>query len=300
MSKSHRSGYIGVVGRTNVGKSTLINSLLRQKVVITSDKPQTTRRKINCILNLDDSQLIFTDSPGFFKPKNLFIKNLNQTADSVFADTDIIMVVVDIASGLGPGDAFVFEKLKDYKKPKILVLNKIDLVSSQKMEEMLEETKKLDVFDNVLGVSAVTGKNTDKLIRTLKGMLPEGPRYYPQSMSSDQPFKDTVSDIIREKFSLLLREELPHSINVEVESIEKEKTKKEQDIYKISCIIYVEKDSQKAIVIGKKGNVLKEAGKRARVELEELTGIKVFLEIWVKVAENWTKKEKDLRAFGYI
>jgi len=300
LNKVYRSGYIGVVGRTNVGKSTLINRLLGKKVVITSDKPQTTRSRINCILNLDDAQLIFTDSPGFFKPKNLLIENLNQKADSVFADTDIIMVVVDIASGLGPGDDFVFKKIKDIKKPKVLVLNKIDLVSGQKLEEVVKEIKQAGIFENVVAVSAVTGRNTDDLIKILRDMLPEGPEYFPENMSSDQPFKDTVSDIIREKFSILLREELPHSINVEVESIDKKKTKKGQDIYNISCNIFVEKNSQKAIVIGKKGNVLKEAGKRARVELEGLTGVKVFLEIWVKVAENWTKKEKDLRSFGYI
>jgi len=300
LSKGFKSGYIGVVGRTNVGKSTLINSLLEQKVVITSDKPQTTRDRINCILNLEDAQIIFTDSPGFFKPKNLLIGSLNAKAERVFDDADIIMVVVDVAGGLGKGDRFVIEKSKGFKKPKILVLNKTDKASSQEIKKIKSELGKAGSFNRIIGVSALKGDNTDRLIKAILKFLPYGPKYFPDGSITDQPFKDTVSDIVREKLSGILKEEIPHSINVIVESIEKRKTKKDKDIYDIKCDVFVEKTSQKAIVIGKKGSVLSKAGREARIELENLTGVKVFLEIWVKVALNWTREEKDLKHFGYI
>ena len=294
-----RSGFVGLVGRTNVGKSTLINKILKKKVLITSNKVQTTRYRIHCVLNTKDSQIVFVDSPGFFKPRNLLQERLKSAAEGVIKDVDVIVAMVDIAGGIGRGDSFVFEQIKDKSQPKILLLNKVDIIGTERLAEQRKIIEDLDYFDEVIEVSAKTGKNLDKFIEILTGFLPYGPRYYSEDMISDQPSEKIVSEIVREKLFELLSDEIPHSITVEVERFEEKKTKTGDKLTSIGCTIFAERSSQKAIIIGKSGNVLKKVGKRSRIELEKLFGNKVFLELWVKVKQNWTKNESFLDRFGY-
>jgi len=290
---------VGLVGRTNVGKSTLINKILKKKVLITSDKVQTTRYRIHCILNNKKSQIVFVDSPGFFKPRNLLQERLKNSAEGVIKDVDVIVAMVDIEGGIGRGDSFVFEQIKDRPQPKILLLNKVDIVETKRLAEQRKIIEDLDYFDVVIEVSAKTGKNLDMFIKVLTDLLPYGPRYYSEDMISDQPAEKIVSEIVREKLFEALSEEIPHSITVEVERLEEKKTRSGDKLVSIGCSIFTERSSQKGIIIGKSGNVLKGVGEKSRHELEKFFGNKVFLELWVKVKQNWTKNELFLDRFGY-
>jgi GTP-binding protein Era len=294
-----KSGFIGLIGRTNVGKSTLVNKILKQKILITSDKVQTTRNRIHCILNTDSSQMIFVDSPGFFKPRNLFQERLNNSADRVIGDVDIIAVVVDAAGGIGRGDRFVFEQISKSKLPKILLLNKIDLIKDEKLKEQREEIADEEIFDDILEVSARTGENIDKFIEVLEKTLPEGPRYYNKDTVCDQSREKIISEAVREKLFNNLSDEIPHSIMVEIDSLKESRTRSGEKLISAECSIYTERNSQKAIIIGKSGSMLKRVGRQARQELEKLFGNKVFLQLWVKVRKNWTKEESFLDRFGY-
>lgn len=294
-----RSGFVGLVGRTNVGKSTLINKILKKKVLITSSKVQTTRYRIHCILNSKKSQIVFVDSPGFFKPRNLLQERLKNAAEGVIKDVDVIVAMVDIEGGIGRGDSFVFEQIKDRSQPKVLLLNKVDIVGTKRSAEQRKIIEDLDYFDSVIEVSAKTGKNLDKFIEVLTDLLPYGPRYYSEDMISDQSAEKIVSEIVREKLFEVLSEEIPHSITVEVERLEEKKTRAGDKLTSIGCSIFTERSSQKGIIIGKSGNVLKGVGEKSRRELEKLFGNKVFLELWVKVRQNWTKNELFLDRFGY-
>jgi len=294
-----KSGFIGLIGRTNVGKSTLVNKILKQKILITSDKVQTTRNLIRCILNTDRSQIIFVDSPGFFKPKNLFQQRLNNAADRVIGDVDIIVVIVDVAGGIGRGDRFVFEQIRKSKLPKILLLNKIDLAEAGELRKQREKIADEKLFDDILEVSAKTGENLDKFIRILEDRLPEGPRYYDEDMVCDQTWEKILSETVREKLFKNLSDEIPHSITVEVDDFKESTTRSGEKLISAECTIYAERNSQKAIIIGKSGNMLKKVGRQARQELEELFGNKVLLQLWVKVRKNWTKEESFLDRFGY-
>jgi len=298
--KGFKSGFVGLIGRTNVGKSTLINKILGKKVVITSDKAQTTRNKINCILNTKDYQMIFTDCPGFFKPRNLLGEKLNNIVLSVIDDSDVIMVVVDVAGGIGSGDFYIFEHIKNKPQPKSLLLNKIDLVSKKKIKKEKEKLAGYNFFNCIYEVSAKTGQNVDKFLKTLAGSLPEGPRYYEKDTITDQPTEEMVSEIVREKLYENLYDELPHSINVRVESFSESTTGDGKKLVSIRCCIYAERESQKAIIIGKSGSMLKKAGRQSRLELENIFGCKVFLELWVKIEKNWTRKKLLLDRFGYM
>ncbi len=301
MSKKNnfKSGFVGLIGRTNVGKSTLINKILSKKVVITSDKAQTTRSKINCILNTRDSQIIFVDCPGFFKPRNLLGEKLNRIVPDVIDDSDVIAVIVDIAGGIGAGDFFVFDNIKHKPQPKFLLLNKIDLVSKDRIEKEKQKLKGYDCFDRVNEISAKTGENINKFLTLLTEKLPEGPRYYEKDMVTDQPLKRVISEVVREKLYENLYDEIPHSINVEIEEFRESATRDGRKLIIIACSIYAEKISQKAIIIGKSGNILKIVGSQARLELENLLESKVLLELWVKVEKNWTKKKLLLDRFGF-
>ncbi len=298
-----RSGYVGLIGRTNVGKSTLINTILKRDVVITSDKAQTTRTRINCIYNTDNTQAIFVDCPGFFKPKNLLGKKLNNIIYSVLGDVDIIAVMVDISSGIGRGDEYVFEQVRDYKQPKILVLNKVDLLGEAK-DDLLKGTIK-DIgdrhpyFDDIIAISALSGKSSRKFLDSVIVRLPEGPRYYPEDMATDQPLNKIISEIVRSKLADNLYEELPHSISVDITDRKDTMTKAGEALTRLECMIYVEKKSQKSIIIGKSGRMLKKIGEQSRLELEDLLDKKVFLQLWVKVMENWTRNEVYLNRMGY-
>lgn len=294
-----RSGFVGLIGRTNVGKSTLINKILKQKILITSAKVQTTRDRIHCILNRGRNQIVFVDSPGFFKPRNLLQERLRNTADRVIEDVDIIVVVVDAAGGIGRGDRFVFEHVKNRNLPRILLFNKIDLTERKKLEQMMKDTASLGLFDEILGVSARTGENLDRFVSMLEGLLPAGPRYYGEGMICDQSLEKIISEIVREKLFENLSQEVPHSITVEVDSIRESRTKSGEKLSSVECTIYAERDSQKAIIIGDSGCMLKKTAIPAREELEKLMGNKVFLRLWVKVKRNWTREESFLDRFGY-
>ncbi|OFW46245.1 MAG: GTPase Era [Actinobacteria bacterium RBG_13_35_12] len=298
-NNNFKSGFVGLIGRTNVGKSTLVNKILNQKVVITSGKIQTTRNKINCILNTKNSQIIFVDCPGFFKPRSLLGERLNSIVLNVIDDSDLIVIIVDVADGIGKGDFFIFNKIKHKTQPKFLLLNKIDLVSKDRIEREKEKLQGLDFFDYTGEISAKTGENVDEFLTLLTDKLPEGPRYFENGFVTDQPVEKTISEVVREKLISNLSDEIPHSIGVEVERFEETTTRDGEKLIVIECNIYTERLSQKAIIIGKSGSMLKKVGRQARLELEGLLKSKVFLELWVKVEENWTKRESLLNRFGY-
>ncbi len=294
-----KSGFVVLVGRANVGKSTFINKIIGQKVSITSKKAQTTRHKFNCIFNDKNVQIIFVDCPGFLKPKNILTKKLNKLILSALSDVDIIIDMVDMDGGIGSGDHFVFEIIKKYNKPKILLLNKTDLVSKEKIANELAKLKEIDFFEEIIPVSAQSGYNLDKTLKIITRYLPEGPMYYPDDIVTDIPLRKIIADIVREKLMESLLDEIPHSITTEVESFEETKTKEGKQLVKIECVIIAEKESHKAIIIGKKGSFLKKIGQSARLEIEELLDQKVFLNLWVKINKNWTKDESALKILGY-
>lgn len=302
-SEIFKSGYIGLIGRTNVGKSTLINKILEKNIVITSGKAQTTRDRINCIYNTENVQAIFVDCPGFFKPRNLLGEKLNGIIYGVLSDVDIIAVMIDISAGIGQGDRYVFEQIKNRRKPRYLIFNKVDLCSSAERELIGEKAsgilKEFDFFEDVITVSARTGENIESLLSKLFAGLSEGPKYYPDGVITDLPLDKIIAEVVRENLINNLFEELPHSVNVEVASREKKITSKGEEIEKIECTIYVEKKSHKSIIIGNSGSMIKKIGGLSRIEIEHILQSKVFLQLWVKVMENWTRKDSYLSRFGF-
>ncbi len=293
-----KSGFVAIAGRANVGKSTLVNNILGQKVLATSSKPQTTRKRTNCIYNDKNSQIIFVDIPGFLKPKTLLTEKLNNLILKTLNDADLIIMMADVSSGIGTGDFFVYDKIRDLGKPVIFVLNKIDEAGRKKIMEEKEKIAGIAPKEDIIEVSALKKKNIPVLIEKIKTFLPECAPYFPDDILTDIPVREIAAEIIREKLISLLSEELPHTITVEIDKFEEADVKK--NLTKISAIIYVSKKSHKSMIIGKSGHVLKEAGTQSRIEIEELLGNKVFLEMWVKVRENWTMSEKDLKEFGFV
>ena len=298
-----KSGFIGLVGRTNVGKSTLINKILDKNVVITSGKAQTTRNRINCIYNTENVQAIFVDCPGFFKPRNLLGERLNGIIYEVLKDVDIIAVMADISSSIGPGDRYVFEQIRNRKKPRFLVLNKVDLCGTVEKKAMDEKIlgilEEFNFFNDAITISAKTGENIENLLAKLFSRLPEGPKYYPEGVITDLPLDKLIAEIVREKLANNLFEELPHSVNVEVANRKTKLTSKGEEIEEIECTIFVEKKSHKSIIIGNAGSMIKKIGELSRIEIEQLLQSKVFLQLWVKVMENWTRNSNYLNRMGY-
>jgi len=296
MEDKFKSGFVGIIGRTNVGKSTLVNSLVKQKVAIISPKPQTTRRKIRCIVNGENYQMIFIDSPGIHKPYDKLGERLNAAALGFLKEMDVILFMIDASVAIWKGDKFVAEKLNLVNKPKILVLNKIDLIDDNEIERKLSKANELGKFEEIIPISAMFSINLDTLLKSLAHFLPYGSAYFPQDMITDQHPEFWVAEIIREKALENLREEVPHSIAIEVEKMEKRKGK---NIIDIEAYIYVERKSQKGIVIGKNGSMLKRIGSLARKEIELFLGKKIFLQLWVKVKKDWRKDESSIDRFGY-
>lgn len=294
-----KSGFVALAGRTNVGKSTLINNILGSKIVITSEKAQTTRNRINCIYNDNNSQIVFIDIPGFLKPKNLLTEKLNKLIAKTINDADIILAVVDVSTGIGKGDFFIFEKLKEINKPVVLLLNKIDLSSKRNIEIEIDKVKEFDFFKDILLISALEDKNFNQLLSTVKKYLPAGMAFYPDDILSDRPVRSIAEDIIREKLITKLEDELPHSVTVEIDKFEEGMTKSKDKIVRINAIIFTQRTAHKSMIIGKNGSLLKEIGTLARLELEEFLDSKVHIELWVKVREDWTKDEAALKEFGY-
>ncbi|MEC9488547.1 MAG: GTPase Era [Halanaerobium sp.] len=290
-----KSGFIALVGRPNVGKSTLINSLVGQKVVITSDKPQTTRNRINAILTREDAQLIFVDTPGIHKPLDRMGNYLVDAAYQALEEVDLILFLVEATSLPGAGDKFVARKLEEVKTPSLLVLNKIDLVDKKQLPARIEAYQRLNCGE-LVPISAAQGTNLDALVEMIAGKLPEGPQYYPGDMVVDRMEQFVITELIREKILHLTREEVPHSVAVEIEEY---KERDKQDKIYIRATIFVERDSQKGILIGKGGKMLKKIGLRARVDIERLLGTKIYLDLWVKVKKDWREKEEIFKKFGY-
>lgn len=295
MSEQHRSGFASIIGRPNVGKSTLMNSLVGQKIAIMSDKPQTTRNKIMCVLTLDDAQVVFIDTPGIHKPKHKLGEYMVDTAEQTLREVDVILFVVDITEKPGPGEEYILELLKEVRTPVVLVVNKIDQAAKEAILPRIDLYRKKRDFAAVVPISALTGTNQQALVAEIIKHLPVGPQYYPPDMVTDQPERLIIGELIREKALHLTRDEIPHAIAVDLEEIV---TRPDETLY-VRAVIYVERESQKGIIIGAKGSMLKEIGKQARVDIENLLGSKVFLDLWVKVKKDWRNRDATLRMFGY-
>jgi len=292
----YRSGFVGIIGRPNVGKSTLLNNLMHRKLAIISEKPQTTRNKIRCILTRDDAQIIFVDTPGLHKPRNALGERLNKTVRETLSEVDVVVFMLDGTQTIGKGDLFIAGELSGLQTPVVAVLNKIDKLGPEQVEAQLAVAENLGKFVDIIPLSAKTGENVHALIEKIVELLPEGPKYYPDDMITDQPVTFIVAELIREKVLQLTREEVPHSVAVVVEEMGK---REDADIVDIQAVIYVERDSQKGIIIGRGGRMLKEIGSRARQEIEPLLGEKVFLQLQVKVEKDWSKRPQLVRRMGY-
>ncbi|MCG1815522.1 GTPase Era [Staphylococcus epidermidis] len=292
----HKSGFVSIIGRPNVGKSTFVNRVIGHKIAIMSDKAQTTRNKIQGVMTRDDAQIIFIDTPGIHKPKHKLGDYMMRVAKNTLSEIDAIMFMVNVNEDIGRGDEYIMEMLKNVKTPIFLVLNKIDLVHPDTLMPKIEQYQSYMDFTDIIPISALEGLNVDHFIDVLKSFLPEGPKYYPDNQISDHPEQFVVSEIIREKILHLTSDEIPHAIGVNVDRMIKE----DEDRVRIEATIYVERDSQKGIVIGKGGKKLKEVGKRARRDIEMLLGSKVYLELWVKVQRDWRNKVNFIRQIGYV
>ncbi|NLP51264.1 GTPase Era [Bacillus sp. RO1] len=291
-----KSGFVSIIGRPNVGKSTFLNRVIGQKIAIMSDKPQTTRNKIQGVYTQDDAQIVFIDTPGIHKPKHKLGDFMMKVAQNTLKEVDLVLFMINAKEGLGKGDEFIIEKLKETSTPVYLVINKIDEVHPDDLLPLMETYKALYPFREIVPISALQGNNVEVLLEQIKQFLPEGPQYYPADQVTDHPERFIVAELIREKVLHLTREEVPHSIAVAIDSMKKREDKEMVDI---QATVVVERDSQKGIVIGKQGKVLKEVGQKARVDIEALLGSKVFLELWVKVQKDWRNKQSQLRDFGF-
>ena len=295
MSKQFKSGFVAIVGRPNVGKSTFMNYVLGQKIAIMSDKAQTTRNKIQGVYTNQDCQIVFLDTPGIHKPKHELGNFMVESAYSALKEVDAVLFMVNAAEKRGPGDDFIIEKLKKIKTPVFLVLNKIDLISPDELLDRVESYQETIPFAGIIPISVLQGNNVQELMTTLTNHLPEGPQYYPSDQITDHPEYFVVSELIREKILHLTKEEIPHSVAVTVDKMQKD----EFDKVHVYAYIIVERPTQKGIIIGKGGKLLKEIGVRARKDIEQLLGNKVYLELWVKVEKDWRKKKSHLQDFGY-
>lgn len=291
-----KSGFVSIVGRPNVGKSTLMNSVVGEKIAIMSDKPQTTRNTIQAVYTDKKCQMVFLDTPGIHKPKNKLGEFMVKSATDAFRNVDVVLYVVDESKKIGPGDRMIIESLRGIKTPKVLVLNKIDMLSEEELFDLIKMYDSENMFDAIVPISALKGKNTDRLLKVIEGHLEEGPQYFPEYMITDQPERVLVSELIREKVLHYVHDEIPHGVAVEIERMKK---RPDKDIIDISAVIYCERDSHKGIIIGKNGRKLKGIGKSAREEIELLLGSQINLQVWVKVKENWRNLQGFINNFGY-
>lgn len=292
---SFKSGFISIIGRPNVGKSTLMNALIQHKVAIVSPKAQTTRNKIQGILTTDQFQMIFIDTPGIHKPHNKLGESMNKMAFSSRFDSEVVLLLLDCSVPLGSGDQYVIEKVKNIDSPLFVVLNKIDLVSKEKREDYRKEVEKIIKPKKIIEISALQNNNLATLLRLIEKELPEGPKYYPSEMISANPETFIMAELVREKILLFTREEVPHSVAVVIEDIER----KRGGLLDISALIIIERESQKGIIIGSKGSMLKKIGIAAREDIETLLGSKVNLRLFVKVKLDWRNNISQLNDLGY-
>lgn len=291
-----KSGFVSVVGRANVGKSTLMEKILQEKISIISNKPQTTRDKINIIYNDEDSQIIFIDTPGIQRPRNVLQERLLSFSKDSLNESDLVTFVVDESKEIGNLDQMIIEELKKVRVPIILLINKIDLISLEEIEEIRENYEDLGLFNDIIAISALDDQNINTYIRRVKSFLDDGPAYYDRDMITDKTERFVVSEIIREKALRLLSEEVPHGLAVRIDDF---KEREDKDLIDIRATIIVEKNSHKQIVIGKKGQMIKQIGIDSRNEIEPFLDSKVNLQLWVKVEKDWRKKDKLVDRFGY-
>ena len=295
MSRPFRSGFVAVVGRPNVGKSTLVNALVGSKVAITSDKPQTTRSAVRGILNEPSAQVVFVDTPGYHKPRTLLGQRLNEIVRAAWSDVDLALLVLDGKAGIGRGDRRIVDDLMPHGVPIVCAVNKIDVLKPDGIAASLAAASALGDFEEYVPVSARTGSGVDLLTELVVGRMTEGPMYYPPGTKTDQPPSAFVAELVREKLLVRMREELPHSIAVVTEDYEE----RSDGLLEIRATVFVERESQKGIVIGKGGENLKVAGTETREEIEVLFGRKVFLELRVKVEKDWQRREHALERLGF-
>lgn len=296
--ENFKSGFVSLLGRTNVGKSTLINSLVGEKVAITTNKTQTTRTAIKAIINKEDCQIIITDTPGIHKPKTKLGNTMISTAFGVIGEVDLILFLIEADSKeIGKGDRLILEKIKESKKPCILLINKIDLVKRENLLKLIELYKDEYSFESIIPISALKSDGIDKIIEEIKKVLPEGPKYYDEEEYTDQTVRQMSEEIIREKALKLLNEEVPHGIFVEIEKFELRKTKNDEEIYDVDATIFCLRESHKGIIIGKGGNLLKKIATYARQDMEKLLDTKVNLKVWVKVKPDWQEMDNIVNKF---
>ena len=292
------SGFGAIIGRTNVGKSTLLNVLAGEKVAITTNKPQTTRNAIKAIINRPNSQIIFIDTPGIHKPKTKLGETLNETAFETLKQVDFVLFLIEANSKeIGPGDKKILEKLRETNKNVILVINKIDLIKTSDLLELIDKYQREYDFIAIIPISAIQNEGIEELIKEIEKILSQGPAYYDKEEYTDQTMRQLVEETIREKALNLLQEEVPHGIYIEIEKMKKRKTKENEPIYDIEATIYCVRNSHKGIIIGKNGSMLKKIGIYAREEIEKMIETKVNLKLWVKVQENWQNEDRIIKRF---
>lgn len=291
-----KSGFVTVIGRPNVGKSTLLNKLIGEKISIISDKPQTTRNKIQMIYTDDKMQVIFLDTPGVQMPKNSLGNYMLKVSKDTLDEVDLITMIVEAGEVMGKLDSYVFDELKKFKTKKVLLINKIDLVSQEEVDKLLTFYSDLGVFEKVIPISALNDENLGEYMDEVYKVIPEGPMYYPDDMITDQPERAIIQELIREKVLTNMEDEIPHGIAVEIVSI---KEREGKNLIDVDANIYVEKKSHKPMVIGKAGQMIKTIGTEARFDIERLMDTKVNLKLWVKISKDWRDKEEKVKYFGY-
>lgn len=293
-----KSGFVALIGRPNAGKSTLINAIMGKKVAITSNTAQTTRHRFRAIYNTPTSQIILVDTPGLHKPHDALGEELNASACKALEDVDVVAMLIDAGQPIGKGDAWVARQLSHTHAKKICVLTKLDICNKSQVDTQREAAQKLidTPWDAMVGLSSVSGKNVSAFIEEVEFFLPSGPAWFPRDMSTDQPLEVMIAEYIREKILRSFSQEIPHAIGVALEEMH---YSEKRDIYEISATIYVERNSQKGIIIGRGGAAIKKVGTQARIDLEKLLGSKVFLDLHVKVKKNWRRDINQIRRFGY-
>ncbi len=296
MNQHFKSGFVTIIGRPNVGKSTLMNQIIGQKIAIMSDKPQTTRNRIQTVITTEEGQIVFIDTPGIHKPKHKLGEYMNKTAQSTFGQVDVILWLVEPNKEIGRGDNFIIEQLQRVKTPVILVINKVDTVSKNDILEVIDTYKDAYNFAEIIPVSALKGENTQRIPEILFEYLEEGPQFFESDMITDQPERQLVAELIREKALHQLQQEIPHGIAVVIDQM---KDRNNKSIVDIDATIICEKDSHKGIIIGKQGSMLKKIGTEARKDVERLLGSKVNMQLWVKIKKNWRDSDFLLKNFGY-
>ncbi|WP_347993338.1 GTPase Era [uncultured Eubacterium sp.] len=295
-NKEYKSGFVALIGRPNVGKSTLMNKIIGQKIAITSNKPQTTRNKIQTVYTCDEGQIIFLDTPGIHKAKNKLGEYMVNVAEKTLKEVDVILWLVEPSTFIGAGEQHIAEQLKDINVPVILVINKIDTVKKEEILVFIDAYRKILDFAEIIPASALRDKNADEIVESIFKYLPQGPQYYDEDTVTDQPMRQIVAEIIREKALHALNEEIPHGIAV---TIEKMKERRNGKITDIEATIICERDSHKGIIIGKQGSMLKKIGSNARYEIEQMLEMKVNLQLWVKVRKEWRDSDLLLKNYGY-